>query len=260
MLRELNAVAAIGFRDFLKFTRDRSRLIFTFVFPIVFVGVLGTSLKANVSDGVGYDFVTYTFTGVLAQTLFQAAAFQMIRLQDERDEDLSQEIFVSPISRYSIIVGKILGGGLIAVTQVVGILLFGLLLGVEYGAQQLLALLAAFPVIVLLGGGFGVMILSLIGSEAATNQIFPLLMFPQFFLAGVFSPIQQLPIYLLIPSRAVPMTYAVDFFRGLFFLGTPEHDKIVLFPFAFDLLVIAGFLLVFLPLGTYLWVRRERNK
>ena len=30
--------------------------------------------------------------------------------------------------------------------------------------------------------------------------------FPQFFLAGVFSPIKHLPIFLLIPSRMVPMT------------------------------------------------------
>jgi len=50
-----------------------------------------------------------------------------VSLIDDRENDFSQEIFISPISRYSIILGKIVGETLVALVQGIGILVFGLL-------------------------------------------------------------------------------------------------------------------------------------
>lgn len=260
MLHELNAIVGIAYRDFVKFLRDRTRLIFAFIFPVIFIGVLGNSLQSNVSSAVGYSFIAYTFTGVLAQILFQATAQSLVLLNEERGEDLSQEVFVSPISRYSILLGRIAGGSMNALTQSVGVILFGLLMGVSFGGVQFLRMLVALPVICLLGGSFGIIILSNLRSNVGANQVFPLLLFPQFFLAGVFSPIQNLPLYLLIPSRLVPMTYAVDFLRGLYYWGQPEFEKVVLHHPLTDLAIIAVYIVIFLGIGTFLFVRNERNK
>ncbi len=49
------------------------------------------------------------------------------------------------------------------------------------------------------GGAFGLLVLSNLGSQRAANQIFPFVMLPQFFLAGVFNPINNLPPLLDIP-------------------------------------------------------------
>ena len=43
---ELNAILAVAQRDLLKFLRDRARLISTFIFPFVFVGLLGGMLQS----------------------------------------------------------------------------------------------------------------------------------------------------------------------------------------------------------------------
>ncbi|HRH93785.1 MAG TPA: ABC transporter permease, partial [Candidatus Peribacteria bacterium] len=180
MMHNLNAIVAISYRDFTKYLRDKTRVMSSFIFPFIFVGIMGTSLQANVSSSVGYSFITFTLTGVLAQILFQSTAYAMLRMQDERDEDLTQEFFVAPISRYSIILGKIIGGSLIASVEAFGVLLFGLIIGVSFSWSQLLAILAALPVLCLLGGAFGMFLMSLIGSRAASNQIFPMLFFPQF--------------------------------------------------------------------------------
>ena len=257
---ELNAIVAITYRDFAKYLQDHTRVVTSFIFPFIFVGILGTSLQANIGNDIGYSFITFTLTGILAQILFQSTGYAMIRIQDERDEDLTQELFVAPISRYSIIIGKIIGGSLIASIETIGVIIFGLVIGVRFSPEQMLAILISVPVLCMLGGAFGIFILSLVGSKAATDQIFPLLFFPQFFLAGIFSPIKHLPIYLLIPSRLVPMTYAVDFFRSLFYHGLPEATKTVLYSPGYDLLVITIYFLIFLSIGTTLFVRRERNR
>ena len=101
--RNANAIAALSYRDLLKFMRDRVRLISTLVFPLIFIAALGGSLQANLGATIGYNFVAFTLTGVFAQTLFQSSALGLISLIEDRENDFSQEIFVSPISRYSII-------------------------------------------------------------------------------------------------------------------------------------------------------------
>ena len=118
--REANAIAAIAYRDFLKLLRDRARMVSSFVFPMVFIGILGNSLQANLGSAAGYNILVFTFTGVFAQTVYQSTAQGVISLMEDRENDFSQEIFVSPISRYSIIFGKILGETLVALPQGAG--------------------------------------------------------------------------------------------------------------------------------------------
>src|SRR5438093_8689528 len=116
-MREINAILTIAHRDLMKFLRDRGRIIGTFIFPFLIIPIFGGTLDANFRTNVGYNFMAFIFTGVLAQTLFQSAAFGIISLITDRENDFSQTVFVAPISRYSIIFGKILGESLVALTH-----------------------------------------------------------------------------------------------------------------------------------------------
>lgn len=260
MKKQLNAVCTIAFRDFTKFRRDRGRIVATFIFPFVFIGILGGSLQANLSSNVGYNFLTFVFIGVIAQTLFQSTASGLISLIEDRENDFSQEIFVSPISRYTIIIGKIVGESLVAMVQAIGIIIFGFILQIPITPWQLLLFIPAFIIICLFGGAFGVMVLSNLRSQRAANQIFPFIMLPQFFVSGVFSPITELPLPLFILSRIAPMTYAVDLMRNIYYYGTPEYSKVVLYPIHVDLLIIGVLFFIFLGVGTYLFMANERNR
>ena len=99
-MSELSAVLVIAHRDFVKLLRDRARIVSDFVFPLLFIGLLGPALQAGFGSPGGLNLQTFIFTGVLAQTVWQSAALGVISLIADRDEDFSQEIFVSPISRY----------------------------------------------------------------------------------------------------------------------------------------------------------------
>jgi ABC-2 type transport system permease protein len=255
-MHELNAVLVIAYRDFLKFLRDPIRIATSLVFPIVIVAALGGSLQAN----LGYNFLTFTLTGVLAQTHFQSAAFGIISLVEDRENDFSQEIFVSPISRYSIVVGKIAGESAVAIAQGAGVIVFGLVIGIPMTLGQIAAQLPVAVAVCLLGGAIGVILVANISNQRAATQIFPFIFLPQYFLAGVFNPIRVLPWWLDVLSHLSPLRYAVDFTRGVFYTGSPEYPQTVIASPAFNLAVMAAMFAVFLVLGTVMFARGERNR
>jgi ABC-2 type transport system permease protein len=259
-MHELSAVMAIAHRDLVKLLRDRTRLVADFTFPLIFIGVLGTSLQAGFGDVAGFDILTFVFTGVLAQTLWQSAAMGVISLIEDRENDFSQEIFVSPISRYSIVIGKVLGESLVALPQGVAIVAFGLVIGIPLSLTALLALVPVVLIVTVFGGAFGVLVLSRLPNRRAATQIFPFIMLPQFFLAGVFNPIGNLPWYLDIASRVAPMRYAVDLLRDVYYSIHPESIEVALEPMGTNLAVIGGLFAVFIVVGTALFVRAEQNR
>ncbi len=259
-MKDLNAVAVIAYRDVLKFLRDRPRLISTLIFPFVFVGALGGSLQANLGASAGYNFMTFVFTGVFAQTLFQSSTMGIVSLMNDRQNDFSQEMFVSPISRYSIVFGKILGESLVSLAQGVAIVIFGLLLRVPFTLAGSLSLIPVGIVICLMGGSFGLLVLSNVTDQRTVQQLFPFIMFPQFFLAGVFAPVKVLPWFLEVLSRISPLRYAVDLARSAFYIGNPDYDKVVLDPPIVNAVVMASLFVVFIVVGTALFVRAERNR
>lgn len=260
MKTDINAVLALAYRDLLKFVRDRARLVSTFIFPFIFIIAMGGSLQASFGSGIGFNFMTFIFTGVFAQTMFQSATLGIISIIDDRMNDFSQEIFVSPISRYAIVFGKILGESLVALAQGVGIILLGIIIGVPITLLQVGAMLLVGLVVCLFGGAFGLIIVANMKTRRSADQIFNFIMLPQFFLAGVFAPIRQLPIYLDVLSRISPMRYAVDLTRNLFYAGQTDYSLVTLSRPVFNVIIIAAAFAAFMVVGTFLFVRNETNR
>jgi ABC-2 type transport system permease protein len=259
-MKEVYAVLTLAYRDLIKLLRDPARLISSLMFPLLFIIILGGSLQGSFGKGAGFDYITFVFTGVFAQTMFQSAAMGVISLIDDRENDFSQEVFVSPISRYTIILGKILGETLVAMTQALGILVFGFVAGVSFSPGQLIGLAWVGVLTCLFGAAFGVIILSNLNNRRTADQVFPYIMLPQFFLAGVFNPLQGMPWYLDILSRLSPMRYAVDLTRGIFYLGRADSAHAIVRGPIYNLVVMAAGFLVFLMIGTFLFVRNELNR
>jgi ABC-2 type transport system permease protein len=256
-MTEVSAILTLAHRDLVKLLRDRTRIIADFSFPLIFIGVLGPMLQAGFGDRAGINLTHFIFTGALAQTVWQSTALGMIFLLMDREQDFSQEIFVSPISRYSIILGKILGESLVALPQAIAIVALGVVLGVPFTLPLLGAMLLATIVVALFGGAFGVFVLSRLENQRQANQIFPFVMLPQFFLAGVFNPITNLPLPLDILSKISPMRYAVDLMRDVYY---GSGSGIAVFDLPTNLGIIAAEFALFMVIGTAGFVRAERNR
>jgi ABC-2 type transport system permease protein len=258
---EANAIVTLAYRDVLKFTRDPSRLIATLVLPILLIGLFGAGLQDSFGSSLGYDYLTFVFLGVFVQTLFQSTALGIVSLLEDRENDFTQEIFISPISRYSLIFGKILGESLVAFAQAIVIVAFGAIIGVQVNLIMLPGLLFIAFVICLLGGAFGLILLATIGSQRAANQILPFLIIPQLLLAGVFNPLKGLPFYLDLASSIAPLRYAVDLTRAIYYSEQPAvYKKVVLLSPLMNLVIMIGMFVVFLVVGTIFFVRSEHNK
>jgi ABC-2 type transport system permease protein len=255
---EASAILAIAHRDFIKLLRDRARIISSFAFPLIFIGVLGSSLQSGFGDRAGTNLLVFVFTGVLGMTIWQSTAQGIISLIADREEDFSQEIFVSPISRYSIIVGKIFGESLVALPQAAGILAFAVILRIPLSLDQLARIVPALIIVAIFGGAFGVIVLANLGSQRAAQQIFPFILLPQYFLAGIFNPIGHLPLPLDILSKISPLRYAVDLTRDAYYSTTGE--RVQLFDAATNLAIMGAIFVVFMVVGTFLFVRAERNR
>ncbi len=260
LLVDLSGIAAIAHRDFVKLLRDRLRLFSELSFPLILILLLGPALQSGFGAPGGFDLTTFVFTGVLAQTVWQSAALGLISLIADREEDFSQEIFVSPISRYSIVAGKIIGESLVALPSGLGIVVVGILIGVRMSPATMLALLPITLAVAVYGGAFGLLILSNISSQRTANQIFPFVMLPQFFLAGVFSPIHDLPAPLAVLSALSPMRYAVEATRNVYYGTQPAVAAPTIGEGWLNVSVIAASFLAFLAVGTVLFVRAERNR
>ncbi len=257
---QVNAVLIIALRDVLKFVRDRPRLLSTFIFPFIFILVLGGTFDASLGQAMGYSYITFVFTGVLAQTTFESTVIGMIYLLEDRENDFSQEMFVSPISRYAIIGGKIAGEAGVAFLQGFVILIFGWLIGVSLTWMQVLLILPVLLISSLFGGGLGLLMLSNFSSRRAATQIFPFFILPQYFLAGVFTPLIGVSEYLRWASYIAPMRYPVDLLRGIFYAGLPEREQVVILEPLANLGLIAVFFVIFLVAGTIIFVRKETNR
>jgi ABC-2 type transport system permease protein len=251
------AVLAVAQRDITKFLQDKPRIIASLILPFLIVIILGNSFP-SAGDNRG-DFLTFVMTGVYAQTLFQSAALGLVSLLEDRDNDFSQELFVAPVSRYAIIVGKITGEALVALVQGISILVVGRLIGARVPLARVPLLIVFGVVVCLFGGAFGLLVLSTVRTRRFADQLFGFVFLPQFFLAGVFNPTQNFPDYLDVASRIAPMRYAVDIIRSVAYTGT-ERSALVDDSFAVTVSIVLVLFSVFVGIGTALFVRNERNR
>ena len=80
------------------------------------------------------------------------------------------------------------------------------------------------------------------------------------FLAGALIPISSSSGVLGFLATLMPMTYSIDLARNIFYAGKPEHAAAVLYPAWLDLTVTVVLFAVFTVVGTYFFVRSDRNR
>ena len=99
--------------------------------------------------GTDVSYREYFFPGTLALILLFTAIFSTISIIEDRREGFLQSVLVAPISRWTMVLGKVLGGTVLAVGQGMLFLLLGLTVGLHFSiagtiAAALFSLLVAF--------------------------------------------------------------------------------------------------------------------
>jgi ABC-2 type transport system permease protein len=260
--RELNAITVIAAREIVRAFRDwMPYLAYSAFSPVLFLYVLGGTIAQNLSGGLSYNYLQFALLGLIVGSLYMSTMSSVTSLVQDRENDFTQEIFVAPISRYSIILGKIVGGTVTSLLQLFMFFVVALVMKISLAPLAIAFILLLVPVICFSGGALSVLIASIFSnSPKGVDQMVILISFGQMFLSGAFIPVSNSSGVLGILARAMPMTYLVDLLRGLVYQGSPAYSHIVLYNPLIDLAIVAAFSAVFFVVGTFLFVRGERNR
>jgi len=260
LFRELNSVVTVMAREITIFFRSPATAIMSLTMPIILMGMIGGNLMQNMADGLGFQFGQFMLVGMLVNMLFMVTTTGITSLVDDRGTDFNQEMLVSPVSRYSIVIGKILGCGFAAIMSMAGTLIVSLVMGITLPAGKLLTILALSPLICLSGGALAMIIIGLIKNKRTANFAVMLIVMPQMFLSGAIIPINHSSGALLVLNRVMPMTYCLDLVRAVVYRGSTEYDSVVMFNPLINFAAIILLTTVCLVLGTYFFARSEKNR
>jgi ABC-2 type transport system permease protein len=258
--REINAVAAIMAREITVFFKSPGTAVMSLVMPIMMMGMIGGNLMQNMAGGLGFSFGGFMLVGMLVNMLFMTTCMGMVSLVDDHETDFNQEMLVAPVSRYSLVIGKILGSSFAAVVSMAGTLIVGLFMGISLTFGQLSAILALAPLMCLSAGALSMLIIGFIKSKRTANYAVTLLTMPQMFLSGAIIPIGNSSGFLRVLSRCMPMTYCLDLVRSVVYADTSEYSEVVLFNPAVNFAAIVVLTAVCLVIGTFFFARNETHR
>src|SRR3954464_1023248 len=122
-------------RELVRFLRQRNRIIGALATPIVFWLLIGAGMGRSFrAEGApqDYGYLQFFFPGTVLMILLFTAIFSTISIIEDRREGFLQSVLVAPVSRMSIVLGKVLGGTALAFGQGLLFLLLAPLVGVRF--------------------------------------------------------------------------------------------------------------------------------
>jgi ABC-2 type transport system permease protein len=256
-----SAIYTIWERELIRYWRDKIRIVTTLIQPLMFLAIFGTGLRsALASSSLGIDFLKFMYPGIIAVNVMGVAFFSTISTVWDREFGFLKEILVAPVSRTSIVLGKVLGATTIAATQALLLLILAPLIGISLQWSIipelfLFMLLLAFTI-----SGMGLLIASLLKSLESFGLLMQLLVFPMFFLSGAFFPLTSVPGWMRVLSMIDPLTYGVDALREMILrsqVPSAEIAKIILRSPSANTIYLILFSVIFLSAAVVAFNRRN---
>ena len=217
MLEMYRGVWVVTLREILRFLADRTRMISSFIWPLMFLVVFGAGFSRIVGGLSGeVNFVQFMYPGIIAMTVVMSSLFAGTSVVADREYGFLRELLVAPLSRSGIILGKALGGSLTAIAQGTIMLIIGPFLGLSVTPLIVIKLLPTLLILSLTLSGLGILIATRIRSQQGFQFLLNLMVFPLIFLSGVFFPIDGVPRWLQVIAKVNPLSYGVDAIRQIF--------------------------------------------
>jgi ABC-2 type transport system permease protein len=220
--RAWGAAWMLTWREWTRFFRQRNRVIGALGQPIIFWLLFGTGMHAAFRVDSQQNFMDYYLPGTVTLILLFTAIFATISIIEDRREGFLQNVLVAPVPRWTIALGKMVGGAAIAWAQ--GLVFLGLALAVgsiawtwALGPLLLLMAIAALAMTAL-----GVFFAWPMESTQGFHAIMNLVLMPLWLLSGAFFPVPLLepgaPVGQFVMHwvmRANPVTYIIAGMRQL---------------------------------------------
>jgi len=157
--------------------------------------------------------ISYFVPSMLGLSIMQVGIFAAIPLVADREKLILKRLAATPLRRWQLVGSNVLMRVLIAFTQAVIIVAVGsLAFGVEVtGSLLIVAVFVTLGAMAFLALGY--VIASFAKTEDAANGMTSMIQFPMMFLSGAFFQIDQMPQFLQVVARIIPLTYLADALR-----------------------------------------------
>jgi ABC-2 type transport system permease protein len=203
--REIRVAWAIAVKDMHTYYTKPPSLMFGILFPF--------SLFLSFSIGRNMPLATQ-IPILISQTLFFASSsIGPVVIPMERANQTFDRFLTSPVSLFSILLGKTLAG----IIYGAGISVIPVLVGMAFFSSQIAnigAMIACFALSSLAFSALGIMFASIPG-QTSGQVMMPLnfVRIPLLFISGVFTPIGELPTWMQAVSMLSPLTHTVELAR-----------------------------------------------
>jgi ABC-2 type transport system permease protein len=229
---------AIAQRVVTQIVRDRRTLVLMLIVPIVVTALVGLSFYKQKAV---LDFAAPALVGALV--MFFVFIITGVSFLRERTQGTLERLLATPVGRGDVLLGYLMGFLLFAAVQSLVVVLFLILvLNISYQGS----LWHIFLLVIVLATAsvnMGIFFSTFARNEFQVMQFIPLVIIPQFFLAGVLLPVEQMPGYLQAIAKVMPLTYAIRGLRDIMLEGQGLGG------IATELGILAGFAALMLTLA-----------
>jgi ABC-2 type transport system permease protein len=213
-----------------RFVRQRNRVFGAIGQPVIFwllFGVgLGPTFRLGADAAAKVSYTEYFFPGSLVLILLFTAIFATISVIEDRREGFLQSVLVAPIPRWSMVLGKVLGGSLLALAQGLVFLALGLTLGIRFTLVSVAEIVLLLAVVSVALTSLGFVLAWRMDSTQGFHAVMCVLLMPMWLLSGAFFPPPPLgpgapwvQRGLSLVMQANPLTYGVAGLRRLIYAG-----------------------------------------
>jgi ABC-2 type transport system permease protein len=202
-------------RELVRFLRQRHRIIGALATPIVFWLLIGGGMgRSFQAPGAGNgthaaSSMAYFFPGTVVMILLFTAIFSTISIIEDRREGFLQSVLVAPISPMVIVLGKVLGGTVLALGQGLIFLALSPLIGFHYTVASLAIAIVMMGVMSFALTALGFCIAWRMSSTQGFHAIMNLFLMPRWFLSGALFPAATAWVGLRWAIRLNPLSYGL---------------------------------------------------
>jgi ABC-2 type transport system permease protein/oleandomycin transport system permease protein len=225
-----------------------SPIMFVLLFTFVFGGAIGVGEEGG-EEG---SYVNFLMAGIFVQTVAFAGVYTGVLLANDLQKGMIDRFRSLPMSQSSVLTGRTLTDLLRAMLAIAIMWIVGMLVGFrpEGGLAGNAAAIGLMLVFGFALSWVGVAMGAVVRAPEALQGIMFAVVFPLTFVSSAFVPTETMPGWMRLFADNQPMTMIVNAVRDLT-LGTSNYDAGL--P---SLLWSLGFLVVFFPLGLWLYKRR----
>jgi len=200
------------------------------------------------------NYFQFVAPGIIAMVVMMALMTGLPHaISYEKDIGTLDGMLAAPISRLSIILGKVSAQTIRGMIQGFIILLLAVILFGVVIEGNILLVIALIILTVFSFVGLGILITSFTENEETATMVMMTLMFPMMFLSGVFFPLQQMPWYMQDLAHFLPLTYATTALRKVMVLGADATAV------GTEILILIGFGIILLAVAVPMF-RRAMSK